>query len=61
VTNGLAIATPNPKAMEFVDKDLKPFLMANPEYLKLALPVDAHFWLNNYDAIQQRFDAWLAT
>ena len=60
VTNGLAISTPNPRAMEFVDEDLKPYLTANPEYLKVAMPVSAEFWLNNYDAISQRFDTWLA-
>ncbi len=61
VTNGLAISTPNPKAMEFVDADLKPFLTDNPEYLAVALPVNAEFWLNNYDAISQRFDTWAAS
>jgi len=60
VTNGLAISTPNRNAMEYVDADLKPYLTANPEYLKVALPVNAEFWLNNYDAISQRFDTWLA-
>ena len=60
VTNGLAISTPNRKAMDLVDADLKPFLTPNPENLKEAIPLDAKFWLDNTDALTQRFEAWLA-
>lgn len=59
VTNGLAISTPNRKAIEFVDADLKPFLTPNPDNLKEAISLDAKFWLDNTDALSQRFEAWL--
>ncbi|WP_293795274.1 ABC transporter substrate-binding protein [uncultured Bosea sp.] len=61
VTNGLAISTPNRKAMDLVDADLRPFLTPNPENLKEAISLDAKFWLDNTDALTQRFEAWLAS
>ncbi len=62
VTNGLAISVPNRKALPLVDKDLQPYLTrTNPENLKDALQSDAKFWLNNFDALATRFNAWVAT
>ncbi|MBD0417439.1 ABC transporter substrate-binding protein [Oryzicola mucosus] len=60
VTNGLAISTPNRKAMDFVQSDLKPFLTSNPNNLKESLKLDPQFWVDNYDALSQRFDAWVS-
>ncbi|MCO5072941.1 MAG: ABC transporter substrate-binding protein [Rhizobiaceae bacterium] len=61
ITNGLAISTPNRKAMDFVQEDLKPYLTSNPDNLGESLQVDAQFWVDNGDALQQRFDAWVAS
>lgn len=61
VTNNLAISTPNRKAMDFVSDDLKPYLTPNPENLKDALRFNAQFWVDNYDVINQRFDAWVGS
>lgn len=60
VTNGLAISTPNRKAMDFVQDDLKPYLTSNPENLSETLTQDAQFWVDNYDALAKRFEAWVA-
>ena len=60
VTNGLAISTPNRKAMDFVEADLKPYLTSNPDNLEQSLKIDAQFWVDNYDALAQRFDAWVS-
>lgn len=60
VTNGLAISTPNRKAVAFVNPDWKPFLTPNPDALQDAVPLDAEFWVNNTDELTRRFDAWLA-
>jgi putative spermidine/putrescine transport system substrate-binding protein len=61
VTNGLAISTPNRKAIDLVSDDLKPYLTPNPENLKDALKFNAQFWVDNYDALSQRFDAWVSS
>jgi putative spermidine/putrescine transport system substrate-binding protein len=60
ITNGLAISTPNRKAIDFVNPDWKPFLTPNPDALQDAIPLDAEFWVNNTDELTRRFDAWLA-
>lgn len=60
VTNGLAISTPNSKAMAFVNPDWKPFLTPNPDALQDAIPLDAEFWVNHTDDLTRRFDAWIA-
>lgn len=60
VANGLAISVPNKKALALVDKDLQPFLSVTSDNLKDTLKSDPKFWLNNYDDLQKRFDAWLS-
>ena len=60
VTNGLAISTPNRKAMDLVQDDLKPFLTSNPDNLSDSLTQDAQFWVDNYDELARRFEAWRA-
>lgn len=59
VTNGLAISTPSRAAMDFVQEDLKPYLTSNPDNLRESLQLDAQFWVDNYDALGRRFDAWV--
>ena len=58
ISNGLAIAVPNRDALPFVDGDLKPFLAESAKGSKTSLKSDAEFWLNNFDEIARRFNAW---
>ncbi len=39
--------------------DMKPHMPTNPENMKTAITKDAQWWANNYEAINQRFSAWL--
>jgi putative spermidine/putrescine transport system substrate-binding protein len=59
VTNLLAISVPNRRAASMVDKDLKPFISTDPKGLELSLESSGEFWLNNYDALSKRFEAWV--
>jgi putative spermidine/putrescine transport system substrate-binding protein len=54
---------PNRDALPIVQKadpTLAAVLSTTPEHLAMSLPSDPQFWLENYDAINQRFTAWLA-
>lgn len=40
--------------------DMKPHMPTNPDNMKTAIIKNAEWWAENYDAINQRFSAWLA-
>lgn len=40
--------------------DMKPHMPTHPDNFKTAIKKDAAWWSDNYDAISQRFSAWLA-
>lgn len=56
----MGISVPNKDALALVKPEVVPILSANPEHLKDALQSDAAFWLDNYDALNQRFTAWVS-
>jgi putative spermidine/putrescine transport system substrate-binding protein len=60
VSNLLAISVPNRDALALVTDDLRPNLSANPANLAQSTNSDVDFWINNIDALQKRFDAWVA-
>jgi len=56
----MGISVPNTAALALVTPSVVPMLSANPENIKTALQSDPAFWLDNYDALNQRFQAWLS-
>jgi putative spermidine/putrescine transport system substrate-binding protein len=40
--------------------DMRPFTLTDPEVLAKGSKVDAEFWADHLDALQTRFNAWLA-
>ena len=55
----MGISVPNTDALAKVPANIQAMLSANPDNIKTALQSDAAFWLDNYDALNQRFTAWL--
>ncbi|MDG4898559.1 ABC transporter substrate-binding protein [Mesorhizobium sp. WSM4976] len=51
----MGISVPNTDAIAKVDPKVLPVLSANPDNIKTAIQSDAQFWLDNYDALSQRF------
>jgi putative spermidine/putrescine transport system substrate-binding protein len=45
---------------EGTDIDMKPHMPTNPENLKTAIPFDVQFWADYGDALEERFNAWVA-
>ena len=41
--------------------DMQPHMPTNPDNMKTAITKDAQWWANNFEAINQRFSAWLVT
>lgn len=60
ISNGLAIAVPNRDALKYAKADLKPFLIESAKGSKTSLKSNAEFWLDNFDAIARRFNAWVS-
>ena len=58
-TPKLAIGPVNPKAMEFVPKDVAAHLPSHPDILRQLVAVDAGYWAKNRPQVEERFDAWL--
>jgi putative spermidine/putrescine transport system substrate-binding protein len=50
----------NKQAIAALDTPLKQDTPSNPANLRHALQLDARFWVENSDALTQRFDAWAA-
>lgn len=40
--------------------DMKPHMPTNPENLETAIPFDVQFWADYGDALEERFNAWVA-
>ena len=50
----MGISVPNTDALAKVDPNVLPVLSANPDNIKTAIQSDPQFWLDNYDALNQR-------
>jgi putative spermidine/putrescine transport system substrate-binding protein len=46
--------------LEGTDIDMQPHMPTNPENLRTAIPFDARFWADHGDALEERFNAWVA-
>ncbi|MCW6507813.1 ABC transporter substrate-binding protein [Lichenifustis flavocetrariae] len=60
LSDALAISVPNSEAVALVPAELRPNLSALPSNMAQAVRSDAQFWVNHYDALSKRFDAWAA-
>jgi putative spermidine/putrescine transport system substrate-binding protein len=60
LASNMGISVPNTAALPLIDPKVVPILSANPDNIKTALQSNAAFWLDNYDALNQRFIAWLS-
>ena len=50
----MGISVPNTDALPLVKPEVLPLLSANPDNIKTAIQSNASFWLDNYDALNQR-------
>ncbi|PSM17329.1 ABC transporter substrate-binding protein [Nitratireductor sp. StC3] len=46
--------------LEGTDIDMKPHMPTNPTNLETAIPFDVQFWADYGDALEERFNAWVA-
>ena len=60
LSNYIAYAPPRKSAMPKVDKAVLPDLSLAPDNIKNGLRIDAQFWADNFDSINNRFTAWLS-
>lgn len=56
----VAYGLPNKEAASMVPADLKPDLPTDAANMKEAMPINTDFWIDNGEALTQRFNAWLA-
>jgi putative spermidine/putrescine transport system substrate-binding protein len=56
----IAYGLPNTKADALVPAEFKPDLPTTPANLEQALPLDVDFWVDNTEALTERFNAWIA-
>ena len=56
----IAYGLPNKEAAEAVPAELKKDLPTSTENLEGAIALDVDFWVDNAEALTQRFNAWLA-
>ncbi len=49
------------KAFDYIDKDTAKTLSTYPENLKVQHVIDAEWWATNFDTINERFMAWVAS
>ncbi|SMH62941.1 ABC transporter substrate-binding protein [Azospirillum agricola] len=48
-----------PEAFKHIDAKLAPDCPTFPENIKRGLPIDAKYWLDNQQAVLERYNAWL--
>ncbi|MEP6609036.1 MAG: polyamine ABC transporter substrate-binding protein [Burkholderiaceae bacterium] len=51
----------NPKAFEFIDKDVAKRLPTHPDNLKVQVVSNDEWWADNLDKINERFNGWLVS
>ncbi len=54
-----AYAPPRPSAIQKIDPAMLPNLPTAPDNFKNALQIDATFWADNFDTLNNRFQTWL--
>lgn len=60
LSNFIAYAPPRKSAVPQVDKAVLPYLPLAPDNFKNGLQIDAQFWADNFDSINNRFTTWLS-
>lgn len=60
VSTNMTLSMPNKESIALVDPAIRPFLSADPKIREHTLASNTQFWLNNNDALTQRFESWLA-
>ncbi|MCW6508408.1 extracellular solute-binding protein [Lichenifustis flavocetrariae] len=60
LSNYIAYAPPRKSAVPQVDKAVLPYLPLAPDNFKNGLQIDAQFWADNFDSINNRFTTWLS-
>ncbi len=55
----IAYAPPRKSAMLKIDQAILPYLSLAPDNMKNSLRIDAQFWADNFDSINNRFLTWL--
>jgi putative spermidine/putrescine transport system substrate-binding protein len=56
----VAYGLPNKEAAAIVPDEYKPDLPTEPNNMKDALAINVDFWIDNAEALTERFNAWLA-
>lgn len=55
----IAYAPPRPSSIKRIDAETLPHLPTAPDNFKNALQIDATFWADNFDTLNNRFQTWL--
>jgi putative spermidine/putrescine transport system substrate-binding protein len=55
----IAYAPPRPSSIQKIDPAMVPNLPTAPDNFKNALQIDATFWADNFDTLNNRFQTWL--
>ncbi|QRI62548.1 ABC transporter substrate-binding protein [Shinella sp. PSBB067] len=55
-----SVGIPNLKAAEALPESIKKDLTTNPVNLEGAIPLNIDFWIDNSEALTQRFNSWLS-
>ena len=56
----VAYGLPRPAAMEQVPAELQADTPTAPENLKVSIPLNVEFWIDNAESLTARFNAWVA-
>lgn len=60
ISNTMYLSVPNQDSLALTEEAMRPLLSANPDNRAQALESSAKFWLDNFDALNRRFESWIA-
>jgi putative spermidine/putrescine transport system substrate-binding protein len=58
VANLIAYSPTNPKAFADIDKEVAPWLSTNPDNAKQGFIINAEYWRDNLQKLQERWESW---
>jgi putative spermidine/putrescine transport system substrate-binding protein len=58
VANLIAYSPTNPKAFATIDKEVAPWLSTNPDNAKQGFIINAEYWRDNLQKLQERWESW---
>ena len=58
VANLIAYSPTNPQAFASIDKEVAPWLSTNPDNAKQGFIINAEYWRDNLQKLQERWESW---